>query len=384
MSLSHRPFLFALPLLVAALLLPETIFAQSTLRSRMMERARESRESSGSTAQAATEALSEAMENENASEAIQAVQSSVGEKLEGQSTEDLIKAAQQRIQRSREGTPSAPTITDTTQPATPRAQPTAAQGNTAQPMIPEPVAASRAPAPQAQTQTPAPAPGGQLLTQASPAPTGATPPPAIATPANVPPPVPLQPRYEKEKGTNTQVMEIEADESVMDNQNRLITFTGHVIVTEPRFTLTSDRLDVWMNDDTNLDGTPTNEGAAASDEDRAPFKRAIATGGMVEIEKIGADGKVQIAKARKADYDATTGDIILSGGPPTLQSGSGFVNPSSPDAVIILRADGNHQIKGGTGRNKISIPLKGGGGGASTGGGLPTGNLESITNRPGN
>lgn len=371
MILKHRLPNFLLAAAVLAVL-PDNLHAQSDLRSRMIERARESRE----VPESATQVASELMESENASGVVNAVT----EKLEGQSTEDLIRAAQQRIQRSREGTPSTPTITDTTQPA-------ASTENTSQPMIPDPVASNRA---QPTTATPVATPtatpsqsNGQLLTQADPAPSAApTPPPAMTTPANVPPPVPLQPRYEKEKGNQSDVMEIEADESVMDNEKRLITFTGHVVVTEPRFNLTSDRLEVYMNDDTNLDGTPA-AGAASSNEDAPPFKRAIASGGMVEIEKIGADGKVQIAKARKADYDAVTGDIVLSGGPPTLQSGSGFVNPSSPDAVIILRADGNHQIKGGTGRNKISIPLNRGGA-PSAGGGLPTGNLESLTNPGGN
>ncbi len=362
----HRLFALALGLLLT---LPAGLMAQTQLRSRLIERARENKEVPAS--------VTEVMESETAERVVEAVQNQVGEKLEGQSTEDLIKAAQQRIQRSREGVPDSPTITDTTTaPASPTATPMA-QPTTAQPLIPDPVASTpRDATPAAPTATPT----GQLLTQADPVP--ASTPPPIMTPADIPPPVPLQPRYQKEKGNDSQVMEIEADESVMDNEKRLITFTGHVIVTEPRFTLTSDKLEVWMHDDTNLDGSSTT-GEENTDSDRPPFKRAIATGGMVEIEKIGADGKVQIAKARQADYDATTGDIILKGGPPTLQSGSGFVNPSSPDAIIVLRADGNHQIDGGTGRNKISIPLNKPAP-ASTGGGLPTGNLNSITNRNSN
>lgn len=354
----HRLLALSLGLLLAT---PSGLFAQSQLRSRLIERARDSRDS-------APASVTEIMESETAQKALDAVETQVGEQLKGQSTEDLIRSAQQRIQRSREEAPTAAPAAESAPAAAPMAQPI-----TAQPLIPDPVASNP------RDTAPAP-PAGQLLTQVDPAP--ANTPPPIMTPADIPPPVPLQPRYEKEKGNDSQVMEIEADESVMDNENRVITFTGQVVVTEPRFTLTSDRLEVWMHDDTNLDGSAT-DGAAPVDSDRPPFKRAIATGGMVEIEKIGADGKLQIAKARQADYDATTGDIVLKGGPPTLQSGSGFVNPSSPDAVIVLRADGNHKIDSGTGRASITIPLNKPAS-ANAGGGLPTGNLDSITNRGSN
>lgn len=319
----------------------------SQLRDRIMERAREQREIPD------------------------AVRSRVGEELEGQSTEDLIRAAQETIRRSQESGTAATTITDTAEGASETAAtaaPTATAAATGTPAPAATPAADTPPAPAASNSAP-------MVAQATPA----TTPPPIAS-GDIPAPIPLEPRYEKQKNSSSDVMEIESDESIMDNNKRLITFVGNVIVTEPRFNLTSDKLEVWMNDDTNLDGSSDSADSGAQAADKPPFKRAIATGGMVEIEKIGADGKVQIAKARKADYDAATGDIVLSGGPPTLQSGSGFVNPSSPDAVIILRADGNHQIKGGQGgRNKISIPLNRGSAPATSGPSPLSGSLEDIT-----
>ncbi|MCB1231392.1 MAG: hypothetical protein KDN19_14055, partial [Verrucomicrobiae bacterium] len=361
----------------ACLLTAQTeLFAQSQLRSRLMERARESRESSST----ATDALKEVMEDENAAGMVNAVKSSVGEELDSQSTEDLIRAAQKRIQQSRESSPAPTTITDTTQPAQTQTQAPATQAKPAgQAMIPEPVASAR-PTATPTTNTG----GGQLLTQADPAPNTATPPPVLTTPANIPPPVPLEPRYEKEKGASGEVMQISSDETVMNNEQHLITFTGQVIVVNPNpnFKMTSDRLDVWMNEeDSATESAPKPEGQSGGSPS---FKKAIATGGMVEIEKLDANGKVQVAKARKAEYDAITEDIILTGGPPTLQSESGFVNPKSPDAVIILRKDGNHEIQGGSGRSTIEIPLPKKGSGSATpsiGGGLPTGNLDSLTNR---
>ena len=344
--------------------------AQTQIRGNRASSTPRSTESRTQAIESLTERLPESMkEDERVSTVTNAVRSRVGDELENKSTEDLIRSAQQTMAKIREGERPETTITDTTTPP-----------QTAQPLIPEPAASARPAAPVAAQPValptqPAAAPAPQMVAQVTPAPA----PPGISDPSGIPAPVPLTPRYEKQKGSSSEMMEIEADSSVMDNEKRLITFSGNVIVTEPRFTMTGDNLEVWMNDETNLDGSPAANAAAGADENAPPFKRAIATGGMVEIEKIGADGKVQIAKARKADYDAATGDIVLTGGPPTLQSGSGFVNPSSPDAVIILRADGNHQLKGGTGRTKIEIPLKGGGPATTT---TPlSGGLDSITNR---
>ncbi|MCB1091014.1 MAG: hypothetical protein KDL87_05760 [Verrucomicrobiae bacterium] len=209
------------------------------------------------------------------------------------------------------------------------------------------------------------------------------PPALISSPGDVPAPVPLQPRYQKEKGTGSEAMEIESKSSIMDNNLRIVTFEGDVKVNHPQFKLYGEHLEIHLNDETNLDGSNANgqspAPAAREGEEPPPFKRAIATGPMVEIEKIGADGKTQIAKARKADYDAKTGDIVLSGGPPTLQSGTGFVNPSSPDALIILRGNGQHEVKGGIGgTNKFVIPIKGG---AKTSTTPLSGGIDSITNR---
>jgi lipopolysaccharide transport protein LptA len=301
------------------------------------------------------------MRDERVSGAVNTVKSRVEEELDGRSTEDILRAAQQRIAASKGGT----TITDVNRSGTTAtATPTATA---------RPVAAAPAPLPAASTP-PAPAP--------APAPAAAsTPPVAPANPGSIPAPIPLRSKYEKEKKTSEQAMEIEADESVMDNNQRLVTFTGNVVVNHPQFKLTGDHLEVYLHEETTIEGGQAT--APAGSGDQPPFKRAIATGSMVEIEKVGADGKTQIAKSRKADYDAKTGDIVLTGGPPTLQSGTGYVNSTSPDAVIILRGNGKYELpneSGKGGRHKLQIPIKGGAA-AGGGGGIPAGNLDSITNR---
>lgn len=302
------------------------------------------------------------MRDERVSGAVETVKSRVEEELDGRSTEDVLRAAQQRIAASKGG--GGTTITDVNRSGgTTTAAPTATA---------RPVAAASAPVAVAST-TP------------SPAPAVGTPSAVPVNPGAIPAPVPLRSKYEKEKKTNEQAMEIEADESVMDNNQRLVTFTGNVVVNHPGFKLTSDHLEVYLHEETTIEGGQAIAPSSADGaEDKPPFKRAIATGSMVEIEKIGADGKTQIAKSRKADYDAKTGDIVLTGGPPTLQSGTGYVNSTSPDAVIILRGNGKYELpneSGNGGRHKLQIPIKGGAGASASGGGIPAGNLESITNR---
>ena len=99
------------------------------------------------------------------------------------------------------------------------------------------------------------------------------------------------------------------------------------------------------------------------------MKRAIASGGMVEIKRITVDEKgkkkTQIALGRLADYDAINGEFVLSGGPPYIQDGDRFVRTSSEDSKIIMRKNGLYEVTGSTNRVQISIPIedKGEGGG---------------------
>lgn len=374
--------------------------AQTSLRARLNDRSREKappppaateagpeRPTAAASSPAVTATVAQSggsaprMSDERAGSVVDTVRSRVDSELEGKSTEEVIRAAQQRLTSLR--SQGSPTITDVTPNAA--GKPAAI----AVPMTAQPVAsatATPAPAPAPAAAAAPPSPGTPPAPAAAPAAASQLPPaaaPSAALPADqIPEPQPLRPRFEKEKGTADQTMEIQSDESVMDNNQRVVTFTGNVFVNHPEFKLTGDYLQIFLNEESDLDavGAAAPQAASAgSEEEKPPFKRAIASGGMVEIEKIGADGKTQIAKARKADYDAATGDIVLSGGPPTLQSGSSFVNPSSPDALIILRGSGQHEVKGGAGgRNTFSIPIKGGAKTTTTPLG---GSLDTITNR---
>ena len=223
-----------------------------------------------------------------------------------------------------------------------------------------------------------PVPGVQTMqSEESTTPAGALPaaapkdsPISLLANAEVPEPKDLEPKFSKtnpptDKGP---VMEITSDESVLHNEasDRMVEFTGDVILSHPAFNLASDRLEVFLNDEEDgaiVAATPTPGNEA---DNRPPFKRAVATGSMVKIERINPSGEVEIAFARRADFDGITGDIVLSGGPPQLQTGKLHVNPSGSNAKIYLLADGKYTVDGNIepttgkrGRSNIIIPVKG-------------------------
>lgn len=152
----------------------------------------------------------------------------------------------------------------------------------------------------------------------------------------------------------------------MREKEGLIIFRGDVFVVEPKFTLYGDELTVYQ----------FKEGESP-DNDAGAIKTAIATGRIVEIKRLGTDGQAQVAQARRAVYDAVTGTVVLSGGPPVLQSGAQMVKTRSQDATITLTPDGNHSVKDSLG-NQIIIPM-GKKDGINTGPNIPgAGGLESL------
>lgn len=173
--------------------------------------------------------------------------------------------------------------------------------------------------------------------------------------SKVPPPRPLVPANEK-KGTSSaaNAMEIKSEEVEMDNAERTTTFIGNVDLVHPTFHLKSDRLLIYMNEENK-----SAEGKKSDDEEEAPFREAVATGARVIVERLNADGKKDVGQARKVVYDARTGDLVLSGGPPQLQSGESLVKTNSDSATITLKKNGNHSVsdKGGGGGNKVIIPV---------------------------
>jgi len=180
--------------------------------------------------------------------------------------------------------------------------------------------------------------------------------------AEAPEPQPLRRRYfpgearTERTEADGQNMIITSREVVMDKG--LLTFTGNVYVNSPDFDLRCEILEIH---------TAGGNAPGASSEGGQSFEKVVASGGMVEIKRHTVDDKgrpkVQIAMARRAEFDNATRDMILSGGPPYIQDGDSFVETNSPDAKIIMRGNGRYEVTGSDagpkGRMRIVVPVDG-------------------------
>ena len=187
-----------------------------------------------------------------------------------------------------------------------------------------------------------------------------------------PEPRPLQPRFNTGKPgasekSGKDFMEINSRESVFDSKKGVLTFLGNVRVDHPDYDLDCEKLEIRLSGPV---------GAGGQGSSGQTIRRATATGGMVKIERIGEDGNIQVAFARKADYDAVKQEFVLSGGPPHIQDGDRSVKTNSQDSRIIMRGNGTYEIvgsdAGSKGRNTIVIPVpkNSGSGDMGIGGGL--------------
>ena len=153
--------------------------------------------------------------------------------------------------------------------------------------------------------------------------------------------MPAVPQSKKNAGADTMV--ITCNDSEMDNKNGILTFTNDVVVEMENMKLTCDKLVVHL-------------------DDKNEMERSVATGGLVKIEQIGADGKLRLAKCRRAEHIAATETNILTGGPPYLQDGDRYVVTDSEDSKIILGGDGKYKVHSPKrqGRSVIVVPISNG------------------------
>lgn len=198
---------------------------------------------------------------------------------------------------------------------------------------------------------------------------------------DIPAPKPLAKKYQPDShgrypSADRKHMEILSRDSIMDNAKGVLVFTGNVLIDHPEFEIKCDKLEIQMAEGVGMEG---------GEKEDTNFKRAIASGGMVEIRRIGVDEKgkkkTQIAIARIADYNGITKDIVLSGGPPYIQDGDRFVKTNSEDAKIIMRGNGLYEITGTTNRSQIVIPIENKGGADKKKGDPLDGGIGNFTDR---
>ena len=142
----------------------------------------------------------------------------------------------------------------------------------------------------------------------------------------------------------------------MDDAKGLLTFRGNVVVDHPEFEMKCETLEIYLM-----------KGSCLRSYQKIRMRLSSARLHPVAWSKFDASApteKTQIAMARRADYNAVTKDIILSGGPPYIQDGDSFIETSSADAKIIMRGTGKYEITGSDAgpqnRSRIVIPVKGG------------------------
>jgi lipopolysaccharide export system protein LptA len=126
---------------------------------------------------------------------------------------------------------------------------------------------------------------------------------------------------------------IESEEgATFENATSTAEFTGHVVVNDPQFNLTCDKLHVILG------------------PDRKGLAKAIATGSVVITqEKTNNRGELvkSIGKCGKATYVAATGDMTLEEWPQIQQGINNQVSTQS-NTIMILNAKGRSRTIGGS------------------------------------
>ena len=122
------------------------------------------------------------------------------------------------------------------------------------------------------------------------------------------------------------------DGATFENATSTAEFTGHVVVNDPQFNLTCDKLHVILG--------PNRKG----------LSKVIATGSVVITqEKTNDRGEVvkSIGKCGKATYDAATGDVTMEEWP-QIQQGINNQVATQENTVMILNAKGRSRTIGGS------------------------------------
>jgi lipopolysaccharide transport protein LptA len=138
-------------------------------------------------------------------------------------------------------------------------------------------------------------------------------------------PAPVATGLQSNEPTTT---EIYADEAFFDSTKNMGIFSGRVKVTDPRFSLQSKKLTVFIT-------KGQNQG----------LEKAVAEGdvGLVRDRPDPNDGAPtrSVGRADKAVYTAATGDVELTG-TPRVQQGVNMHVATNPDTVMIINQ--NNQL----------------------------------------
>lgn len=128
------------------------------------------------------------------------------------------------------------------------------------------------------------------------------------------------------------VTEIYADEAIFDSTKSIGVFTGHIIVTDPRFQIQGDKLTIYI-------ARGESEG----------LDKAVVEGNVGVVRERpdpgGGPPSRMVGRADKAVYTAANGNFELTGNP-RVQQGLNTHVATSPDTVMILNEAGQLQTTG--------------------------------------
>src|SRR5215218_704189 len=107
--------------------------------------------------------------------------------------------------------------------------------------------------------------------------------------------------------------EIYSDEAFFDSAKHIGTFTGHVIVKDPRFNVQSDKLTVYLRRDNDKPD------AAETPEQRQGLQKAVAEGNVGVVRDApgenGGPPTRSVGRADVATYTTGDGNLELKGNP---------------------------------------------------------------------
>ena len=162
-----------------------------------------------------------------------------------------------------------------------------------------------------------------------------------ASPAKTPPenPSPEKEPAEKPKDVKSGaapqeqiITEIYADQTVFDSAKSIGIFTGHVVVTDPRFNIQGDKLTIFI-----------------SKKQNESFEKAIVEGNVGVVRDrpstTGGPPDRMVGRSEKAIYFAKEGRFELTGNP-RVQQGLNTHVATSPDTVMILNEAGQLETHG--------------------------------------
>lgn len=143
--------------------------------------------------------------------------------------------------------------------------------------------------------------------------------PVRATPAIVPVAKPEK----RAKGPT----EITAREATFDNRTHEAAFTGDVVVKDPEFGVSCEKMTVYLKklpEKSSAEQRPKDALESGSGLEKVIAEIDV----VISQTKKDANGKLQryIGRARKAVYDNTTGNVILSGWPQIEENVGGIVS----------------------------------------------------------